>query len=136
MTLQTTSLSFIRGDTITYTFSNLDLQNFAKAYFTIKKKHKDNDSDAIIMVDSDNGLYILNGQRISSGIGATLVSSGSIINEIYLTIDASKSYQLPTSIDSNDVFYYDLQVITTGSVVTTYYLGEVLISKDITKRTT
>ena len=135
MTLYTTSLSFIRGDTLTYTFGNLDLSNFGKAYFTIKKNYKDPDSDAVLMIDSDSGLYILNGQRISNGgTSASLVQASS--TELALTVDASKSYQLPTSIDNEDVFYYDLQVITTGSVVTTYYLGEVVLSKDVTKRTT
>jgi hypothetical protein len=137
-------LSVIRGDTGSFVFNPVDFTdypNYYKSYFTIKKFYQDCDTDAIVQVDSTKGLVVLNGQTISgnSSSQASLTagsSSGSVVytsGSITLIMAANITKQFPYSADA---YYYDLQIIETGSIVNTPFLGEANIIRDVTKKVT
>lgn len=126
------TLYIIRGDTYEHVFTGIDFTNFNKAYFTIKRNYKDTDCSAIVQVGTTGSLIILNGQRVTSGCGAML-TAGSSAQTLTLKIEASSTSQFPYS---DDDFYYDLQTITTASVVTTPELGECSVIRDVTNKVT
>jgi hypothetical protein len=122
-------LAFLRGDSIDYTFYNLDLTNYASSFFTIKKNYQQDDCDSVIQVSSASGLVYLNGVKLSSGsVNASIVSGSASLT---VKIAASITKQFPYCSDN---YYYDLQVITVSGSVTTPELGEIAIVRDVTKR--
>jgi len=124
------ALSLIRGNTFTYEFTGIDMDNYEQAFFTIKKNYKDNDYESLLMVSSGSGVIYLNGVRKTDGESYGTITSGSA--SLNVKIQASATKNIPYSSDN---YYYDLQVTTSGSV-TTPYIGEITLIRDVTNRTT
>jgi hypothetical protein len=123
----------IRGDTFEEVFTEIDLTDYTKAYFTVKSAYKDADTDSVLQVSNLNGLMYLNGASASS-----ISTSGSLaldaLNEIVtVTVSASAMAQIPYSSQN---YVYDLQFLTSGSKVVTYQSGVFALVRDVTKAIT
>lgn len=134
MSISGCALSFIRGDTIDYTFSDIDLDDYYLVYFTVKRYYKDTDANSILQVVSGSGgLLYLNGSPISTGSLTASLTSASVAQTVRLIVSASVTAQFPYS---DDAFFYDLQVVTTTGSVTTPELGTFDLIRDVTNTIT
>lgn len=123
-------ISMVRGDTFTYEFTEVDLEGYNAAYFTVKSQYKDEDAQAVLQVNAANGLIILNGQKRSSGAGATM-SLDSANSTVSLEIDANITKCIPYS--DND-YLYDLEIIGSSNEVYTPQIGKFVLVRDVTRK--
>lgn len=108
------NLEVIEGDTTNYTFTITpptgDLTDYlagATVYFTVKSSRNDADVDAILQ------------KTVTTHTG---------VNETVITLAPSDTRGKCGS------YYYDIQVTDADSNITTYFLGELKITKDVTKQ--
>jgi DNA-binding transcriptional regulator YhcF (GntR family) len=140
LSISSDALTFVRGDMVTYVFEDItDLATFTGsdiAYFTLKKNYQDLDSEAILQIDSDTGLLILNGQKVAVASNAKAELTVDVAAEtITLEIDADISKQLPYSTSD---YYYDVELVIDGGSgfdnVVTPVIGTFTLTRDVTRK--
>jgi len=123
------TLTVLRGDTFTGAITGLgDISSRSKLWFTVKEDKDDADTAAIIQIDEANGLLYLNGASATAGNGSISVDDENA-GDITITIK-------PAATDDLNVtsgLYYDIQVLTSGGVVSTLTSGTCNITADVTR---
>jgi hypothetical protein len=116
----------VRGDTWSIEVTSVTLDANLQQ-FVIKNDNQDDDSESVLMIDSDTGLLYLNGAAGTAGDGS-LSYAGTTLT---ITVAASATAQLPTGI-----FVYGIQSITAAGVVNEAYGGTFKITRDAVRTTT
>lgn len=130
LSVNAAELGITRGDTFVYVFEDLDLTDYDNVFFTLKVNYKDSDCDAILQIDEATGGLIVNGQKPTDPTLCDLTINNDKTTAT-LTIDASVTKNLPYS---DNLFVYDLQMVTDQDVVVTPLIGEACVIRDVTRR--
>jgi len=128
-----------RGDTLVLPFPGLgDITGRSKIWFTVKEKRGDPaDTAALIQVFETVGTGDVDGLLFINGAAAATIGNGSIVvddavaGDITITIAAVEVAKLVAS----NQRVYDVQMVTTGGVVTTLQLGDCVIAEDVSRVT-
>lgn len=120
----------IRGDTLIWDISGLDLGNLSKIQFSVKKKFTDVDSASLIFVETGTGLMWIDGVAGTPANGAITYSQSS--GTARIRVEAVETAKL----DVDQPLYYDIQVIrTTGTIVSSPLQGTFYVTWDSTRST-
>lgn len=133
MTLVDTDITCFRGDTFIYNFNDIDLTDYRKVYFTVKRNYQQTDAESTIQVDNERGLLYYNGAASASPTYARInITSASTAT---LTLEAPVTAGLLYYSTNRPRYYYDFQVVYTSGVVTTLQCGEFTLTRDVTRYT-
>ena len=120
------SITDIRGNSWDIDVADLTL-DANKIQFAIKKTVGNEDSEALLFVDTDTGLLIVNGAAATDATQASLTYTGTTLT---IETDAEITALLPVG-----DWRYGIQSITAGGVVSEIYGGTFTITADISKAT-
>lgn len=133
-----TGLICRRGDTFITSMQDLgSFENYSSIYFTVKEYYKkQSDSESIIQValktSGSSGLLYLNGASASSIITSASITVVDAVNgDITVTVGPLATKELTVS-----EYVYDIQVVTTASIVTTAIQGTFSVLGDVTRTIT
>ena len=122
-------LTCVRGDSFSYIFSDLLLDDVVKAYFTVKSQYKDLDSQSIIQISSTDNLLYLNGVESETGVGATLIiniNDGTAIINLLPVVTKELLY-------NTNKYVFDLEIIKSDDSVSTIETGTFDVTRDVTR---
>lgn len=117
-----------RGDTFSYTRSSLDFTDADKVWFTVKTAVGHTDSQAILQVNSEDGLVYINGEDAEDD---TLGSVSFTDNDVTVIIDEEVTACLSVA----GGLYFDIQKLTDDGDVYTLVSGNAEIVADVTRAT-
>ena len=116
-----TAITKTRGNSWDFEITGVTL-DANKQQLIIKRSRDDPDSAALLMIDSDDGLIILNGSTDVTAADASLSYAGTTLTP---TVEASITAQLP-----DGTFVYNIQYVTAAAVVKEPYGGTFVITAD------
>jgi hypothetical protein len=129
-TVSGSSITITRGDDTSISRTSLgSLAARDKIWFTVKVKESDDDSDAIIQVDSITGMLYLNGTAWGANDGSITIDDEAD-GDITITLDHNATYQLAI----RNALIYDIQMLDTSGDITTLTSGNCRIAADVTRR--
>ena len=120
------SITDIRGNSWDIDIASLTLDS-NQIQFAIKKTVGNEDSEALLFVDTDTGLLIVNGAAATDATQASLTYTGTTLT---IDVDAEITALLPVG-----DWKYGIQSITAGGVVSEIYGGTFAITADVAKAT-
>jgi len=126
-----TDLNCFRGDTFTYSFTELDLSGSAIIYFTVKENYRDTDTQSILQISSASNLMILNATSASRSGSASAyidVDSGKVTADIFVAANITDELEYNSS-----NYLYDLQLVKTNEQVQTLESGDFNLIRDVTR---
>lgn len=128
-----TTLTIVRGDTLTASFSGLgNIATRTKLWFTVKAQKTDLDPQAVIQILESNpgvatdGLQRLNGVVTTAAYGSILVTNA-VAGNVTITLDKAA-----TALLREQAVYYDIQVLKADGSVTTLTIGDCDVNLDVT----
>jgi len=119
------SITDIRGNSWSIDVEDLTLDNNL-IQFSIKYLKSEEDSKAILMIDTTTGLLYLNGAAGTAGDG----SLSYVGTTLTITVKASATAQLPCG-----NYYYGIQSISAANTVAESYGGLFVITEDVVRAT-
>jgi len=116
-----TAITKTRGNSWDFEITGVTL-DANKQQLIIKRSRDDPDSAALLMIDSDDGLIILNGSTDVTAGDASLSYAGTTLTPVVKTAITA---QLP-----DGTFIYNIQYVTAAAVVKEPYGGTFVITAD------
>jgi hypothetical protein len=120
------SISQVRGSSWDFDIPDVTLDS-NKQQFYIKRSSNVADADAMIGIDSDTGLLIVNGSDDVTAGNASLSYSGTTLNVKVNTVETAKL--------SAGEWEYGIQDVTAAGVVSENYKGTFEITADVVRAT-
>lgn len=130
ISIQDAGFVLTRGDDFSWVFTGIDMTNFSKAYFTLKRNYKDTDANSIIQVNTDDGLVILNGITLDVDPTWAVLEADELLETITLTLTSDVTAVIPYSIED---FVFDIQTVDLNGIVSTPYNSTMSIIRDVTR---
>lgn len=123
-----TTITVLRGDTLTVTISGLgDISTRTKLWFTAKADKGDADTAAIVQIEETAGLVRLNGAAGTALLGDITVTDEDA-GDITITLDETATDDLVVRSNMS----YDVQMLTL-TAVTTLTSGTLHVTADVTR---
>ena len=122
------SITDVRGNTWDIDVDDLTLDDNL-IQFAIKRGNDNTDDQALLLIDSDTGLLVLNGvaATVAQNAMASLTYAGTTLT---IAVDAEITAQLPLG-----SWQYGIQSITAADLVAESYGGRFVITADIVRAT-
>lgn len=120
-----TAITQVRGNTWEIELTDLTLGG-DKQQFAIKRHASQRDAEALLFIDTESGLLVVNGDPALDAGQATLSYTGTTLT---ITLEAEVSAQLPVG-----NFFYGIQGVE-GDVITEPYGGVFTITADVVRAT-
>lgn len=124
------NITIHRGDTLSIAITGLgNLSARSKLWFSVKDRLSDADASAILQITQD-GLTYINGAAVApASADGSITVDDQVAGDITIALAATRTEDL----DAASSLIYDIQMLTTGGVVTTLTQGKVTINEDITR---
>jgi len=118
-----------RGDTLTAALTNIGaLTGYSKLWFTVKENKAHTDAQAILLLEKTAGLTVVNGAVYTTTTDGSITISDEATGDITITIKPAVTDDLPVMTG-----YYDIQMLTSGGVVSTLTAGTFTVTADVTR---
>lgn len=118
-----------RGDTLTAALTNIGaLTGYSKLWFTVKENKAHTDAQAILLLEKTAGLTVVNGAVYTTITDGSITISDEATGDITITIKPAVTDDLPVMTG-----YYDIQMLTSGGVVSTLTAGTFTVTADVTR---
>ena len=129
------AITRMRGNTWSISLTVGAITGYTSLWFTVKHSQDDADSDAILQIKlnstgSDDDLLYVNGATASDSTLGTITVSDASTGAIIIAVDETVTDDMPAG-----AFYYDIQVLNSGTV-TTPDSGTFTITADVTRSVT
>lgn len=130
---QGNDIPILRGDTMDFDLSRLgNITGFTNIWFTVKDDKDLTDTGAIIQIDEDTGLLVINSATASVAANGSIVVTDAAQGNLTITLAAVEAQKL-TLIGSAK---YDIQWIDAAGIVATLVIGRASVIGDLTRRIT
>ena len=127
--MEGSSITIRRGDTVTVSLTGLgDLSTYTKIWLTFKDRLGRTDAQSILQIEKTGGLLYLNGVAHGTAADAAMTIADEATGAINILIKAVATAELIPHSGT-----YDVQGMTSGSVVNTLAEGTYLVEGDVTR---
>lgn len=118
-----------RGDTLSISLTGLgDITARSKLWFTVKENKAHTDAQAVLLLEKTAGLTVVNGATYATATDGSITISDEATGDITITIKPAVTDDLPVMTG-----YYDIQMLTSGGVVSTLTSGTFTVVADVTR---